>query len=72
MNVHTYLPKDEMIRRALDTLLATLGPVETTRFLALPQQERLNSVQRHRQWQDRLNKDQFFDQVFGPEEYSAA
>jgi len=72
MNVHTYLPEDEMIRRALDTLLAALGPVETTRFLALPQQERLNSVQRHRQWQDRLNKDQFFDQVFGPEKYSTA
>jgi hypothetical protein len=28
---------------------------------------RLESVKRHRRWQAKLNKKQFFDQVFGPE-----
>lgn len=69
---HVYLPENEMIRRALDALMTTLGPVETARFLALPRQRRLDSVKRHRQWQASLNKDQFFDQVFGPGEQPAA
>lgn len=67
MKTQVYLPENEMIRRALDALMTALGPVETTRFLTLPRQRRLGSVERHRQWQASLNKDQFFDQVFGPE-----
>jgi len=72
MKAHVYLPEDEMIRRATQALMAALGPVETVRFLTLPQQRRLNSVKRHRQWQASLNKDRFFDQVFGPDERVAA
>ena len=34
-------------------------------LLTLPRQRRLDAVQRHRQWQATLDKDQFFDQVFG-------
>ncbi len=67
MKTRVYLPEDEMIRRALDALMTALGPVETTRFLTLPRQRRLDSVKRHRQWQASLDKDQFFYQVFGPE-----
>lgn len=72
MKAHAYLPEDEMIRRALDALMVALGPVETARFLALPQQRRLDSVERHRRWQASLDKDQLFEQVFGPEECLAA
>ena len=72
MKAQVYLPEDEMIRRALDALMTTLGPVETARFLALPRQRRLDSIERHRQWQAGLDKDQFFNQVFGPEERSTA
>jgi len=72
MKAHAYLPEDEMIHRALDALMTALGPVETARFLALPRQRRLDSVKRHRQWQASLNKDQFFNQVFGPEEHPTA
>ena len=32
---HVYLREDELIRRAVETLLNTLGPVEATRFLSL-------------------------------------
>ena len=65
MSEHTYLREDEMIRRALEALLRDLGPVEATRFLTLPQQRRMDSVTRHRLWQEGLDRDGFFDQIFG-------
>ena len=68
MKKHAYLQEDEMIRRAVGALIGNLGPIEAARFLTLPHQHRLDSVTRHRQWQDSLDKDAFFDQVFGAEE----
>lgn len=65
MKVHTYLEEDEMIQRAINVLLENLGSIETVRFLTLPRQRRLDSVTRHRCWQETLDKDRFFDQVFG-------
>jgi hypothetical protein len=66
MNKHTYLQEDEMIQRAIDALMGTLGPIETARFLNLPRQRKLDSVMRHRLWQDGLEPATLFDQVFGP------
>jgi hypothetical protein len=65
VKAQVYLPEDKMIRRGLEALMAALGPVETVRFLTLPRQRRLESVRRHRQWQESLDQEQFFDQVFG-------
>lgn len=65
MSKHTYLREDEMIRRAVEALLRDLGPVEATRFLTLSQRSRMDSVTRHRLWQESLDRDRFFDQVFG-------
>ncbi len=65
MKVHTYLEEGEMIQRAINVLLENLGSIETVRFLTLPRQRRLDSVMRHRCWQDALDKDRFFEQVFG-------
>jgi hypothetical protein len=62
---HIYLQEDEMIRRAVETLLRALGPVEATRFLALPRERPLDAVQRHRAWQDSLDQETFFQEVFG-------
>ncbi len=62
---HRYLQEEELIRRAVEALLRTLGPVETTRFLDLARSRPLDSVQRHRVWQESLDKDAFFQQVFG-------
>ena len=45
--------------------MQALGPIEATRFLARPRGRRLESVKRHRQWQATLDRQQFFDQVFG-------
>ena len=54
-----------MIRRAIKALHRDLGPVETARFLTLPQRHRLDSVTRHRLWQEGLEQDRFYDHVFG-------
>ena len=65
MTVARYLPEEEPVRRGVEALVQALGPVETTRFLTLTPQRRIDVVQRHRQWQDTLVKEQFFDEVFG-------
>ncbi len=59
------MPEDQMVRRAIEALLAALGPVETMRFLSMPRQHRLDAVRRHRQWQKELDAGAFFDEVFG-------
>jgi uncharacterized protein YcgL (UPF0745 family) len=68
MNQTRYLTEEELIDRALQALMDSLGPVETMRFLNLPRPRRLESVQRHRRWQAQLEKQHFFDQVFGKDE----
>lgn len=65
MKEHTYLEQEELVRRAVDALLRDLGPIETARFLTLEPRHRLDSVTRHRLWQENLDRDCFFDQVFG-------
>lgn len=65
MTTARYLAEDELIHRAIEILVTNLGPVETARFLSLPQSRRMESVRRHRLWQKGLDKDLFFDQVFG-------
>ena len=62
-----YLPEEELVRQALAALINALGPVEATRFLSLAREDRVDSVTRHRQWQATLNRDTFYDQVFGQE-----
>lgn len=64
MTTHTLLPEETMIRRALEALIATLGPVETARFLALPRQQIPDAVEWHRQWQSTLDAETFFDDVY--------
>ena len=67
MRDHSLLQEDEMVRRAIAALMDRLGPIETARFLTLPHARRMNAVLRHRKWQASLDRDRFFDQVFGRE-----
>ena len=64
MTEHIYLEEDEVVRRAVEALVRDLGPVEAMRFLSLHRAQVLDSVAQHRQWQDRLDKERFFDEVF--------
>lgn len=66
MNTVRYLTEDQLIQKGLTALMEALGPIETRRFLNLPRSRRLESVERHRQWQATLNQEEFFDEVFGP------
>lgn len=58
------MPEEKLIQQALQALLKALGPVEMTRFLALSRTERVESVERHRLWQESLERDQFYAQIF--------
>jgi hypothetical protein len=66
MSVDTvrFLSEKQLIQKALEALLENLGPVETTRFLSLVREERVESVLRHQRWQETLDQDDFFNQVF--------
>jgi hypothetical protein len=64
MKTSTFMNEDQLIATAIDVLIEKLGPVETNRFLTLPQKKRMESVKRHELWQSQLKKDEFFDKVF--------
>ncbi|MCR4319494.1 MAG: hypothetical protein NUV74_04040 [Candidatus Brocadiaceae bacterium] len=59
-----YMDEENVIKRATQALIKELGPVETIRFLTMPQKKRTESVRRHREWQKLLDKNNFFDEVF--------
>lgn len=62
--IDSLLSEDQLVKRAIDALLVALGPVETSRFLALKQQGQLDSVAQHRAWQASLDRDELFAEVF--------
>jgi hypothetical protein len=64
MKARAYKDEDQLITKAVDVLVKELGPVEASRFLALPKKKRFESVKRHRRWQAQLQRDEFFDRVF--------
>ena len=54
----------DLIKKAVNVLMHELGPMEATRFLTLMSGKGRDSVKIHRRWQSKLNKDEFFKQVF--------
>ncbi len=65
MKATTLMNEEKLIQQAVATLLEKLGPIESSRFLALAiDRNRLDSVKRHRQWQKDLKKAEFFNRVF--------
>ncbi len=65
MNTAKYMDEEKVIKRGIGALIRELGPIEAIRFINIHRQKRLESVKRHRQWQQTLDKDEFFNQVFG-------
>jgi len=68
MKKHLLLDEKELIERAVSVPMEKLGPVETSRFLALQPKKRVESVRRHRQWQRTVDKGAVFDEIFGKAE----
>ena len=64
MIAEKYLNEDDLVKKAIDILIQKLGPIETARFINIPQKRRIESVKRHRQWQKQLSKDKLYDEVF--------
>ncbi len=60
-----YASEETVIKKAIEVLIRELGPVETIRFINIPKKRRMESVKRHQQWQKTLDKDRFFNDVFG-------
>ncbi len=65
MRIEKYMDEEAVIRKGVQALIKELGPVEALRFMNLPKKKRLESVRRHREWQKLLDKDRFFEEVFG-------
>ena len=65
MKASVFTDEEQLITKAVNVLVKELGPVEASRFLALPRKKRVESVKRHRQWQAQLQQEEFFDRVFG-------
>ena len=68
MKLERYMDENVLIKKSIEILIDNLGPVETIRFLNLPRKKRIESVKRHREWQRMLEKDKFFEEVFGSSE----
>lgn len=65
MKTSTFLNEEQLIIKAVQVLIERLGVVEANRFLSLTSIERIDSAKRHQLWQQKLDKDQFFEEVFG-------
>jgi len=65
MRTTKYMTEEDVVRKAMEVLIRELGPTEAIRFVNIPRKKRLESVTRHRGWQKLLEKDSFFDEVFG-------
>ncbi len=59
-----HLPEDQLVLKAVEALMSALGPVEATRFLSLARMGRVESVHRHREWQESYDRETLYDQVF--------
>ena len=60
-----YLEEDTLLKKGVDILMEKLGTIETSRFLSFPPHKRIETVKRHQKWQSTLEKNTFFDNVFG-------
>jgi hypothetical protein len=65
VKISLFTDEEQLITKAVAILIKELGPVEASRFLALPKKKRVESVRRHCQWQAQLQQEEFFDRIFG-------
>jgi len=63
MKAVALLEEETLVQKGVSLLMKKLGPVEAQRFLSLSPRKRMDSVRRHRLWQQGLDKKEFFDRV---------
>ena len=68
MKLTKTVPDDDLMKKGIEILFRELGNVDAIRFLSIPRENRVESVKRHKDWQQSLNKYAFFDEVFGDKE----
>jgi hypothetical protein len=64
MNEHIMMNEEQLIEKAVQVLMREFGSVEASRFLSIPLQQREESLKQHQAWQDGLDKEKFFNEVF--------
>ncbi len=65
MKLTKTVPDNDLMKKGIEILFRELGNVNAIRFLSIPREKRVESVKRHRDWQQTLDKDAFFDEIFG-------
>jgi len=65
MKLTKTVPDNDLMKKGIEILFRELGNVDAIRFLSIPRAKRVESVKRHRNWQQTLDKDIFFDEIFG-------
>jgi hypothetical protein len=64
MKLTKKVPDNDLMKKGIEILFRELGNVDAIRFLSIPREKRVESVKRHRDWQQTLDKDTFFDEIF--------
>jgi hypothetical protein len=57
------MPDKDLIEKVTELLFKELGYTDAVRFLSLPKEPRLESVKRHRNWQESLDKETCLNDV---------
>ncbi len=65
MKLTKTVPDNDLLKKGIEILFRELGNVDAIRFLSIPREKRVESVKRHRKWQQTSDKDAFFDEIFG-------
>ena len=65
MKLTKTVPDNDLLKKGIEILFRELGNVDAIRFLSIPREKRVESVKRHRDWQQALDKDAFFNEIFG-------
>jgi len=64
MSITKLMPDKDLIKKVTELLFKELGYTDAIRFFSLPKEQLQESVKRHRNWQDSLDKETFYDDVF--------
>jgi len=64
MKLTKTVPDNDLMKKGIEILFRELGNVDAIRFLSIPREKRVESVKRHRDWQQTLEKGLFLDEIF--------